>query len=157
MSCEPNLHISRLEQADAHELRRHVCALTLVAARYNSLRSAMLPVEAPLLLERMRIIDEAVEPGVLALTWRSHAIAGFTRTVSEAINEAHCVLGAAKATVKDLAALTEGWAARGLFACRMPLPCDADTFEESFASAVAVRCGFGSGQFEQAIHTRRFE
>ncbi len=89
--------------------RQQISSLDIIVGIYNRLQRTILPVERPLVQQKLEAVEAALQRGLAELNWRAEGIEGYIAETLELVRELDLVLG----TVKDNVRRTR-WAALGL-------------------------------------------
>ena len=83
--------------------------LELIVNMYNEILSTLLPVEKPLLQDRIDKINKSLEPGVNALRWNSAGIDNFIHQCMGIVKEVDDLVKKMKDNVKKMQELMSKW------------------------------------------------
>jgi dynein heavy chain len=61
--------------------------LDIIVDMYNNILATLLPVEKPLLSDRIERINKALEPGILELKWNSDGINPFIKNAMDVVTD----------------------------------------------------------------------
>ena len=76
---------------------------------YNEILSTLLPVEKPLLQDRIDKINKSLQPGVDTLRWNSQGIDAFIQTCMAIVKEVDDLVKKMKDNVKKMQELMTKW------------------------------------------------
>jgi dynein heavy chain len=109
----PETALEIYQRADVY--RRWVGQLDIVVQKYNAVLTELLPVEEPLLEEKIVKMDSVLSPGLTDLRWKSEdRIPEFITSVSSVVGDVSQVVDAIKGNLKKISAIIEKW-------CNSPL------------------------------------
>lgn len=109
----PPAALEIFERADVY--RKWVGGLDIVVGKYNAVLTELLPVEEPLLEEKIVKMDSVLSPGLTDLRWKSEEqIPPLIETVSTVVGEVSGVVEVIKSNLKKISATIEQW-------CQSPL------------------------------------
>ena len=76
--------------------------LQIIVDMYNGILSTLLPVEKPLLQDRIERMNKALWPGISELKWNSQNIDPFIKTAMETITRVDELVSKMKSNVKKI-------------------------------------------------------
>ena len=86
--------------------RQQIGALDLMVGLYNKIQRTILPVERPLIQQKLDAVEVALHRGLEELNWRADGIDGYIKESLEAVKDVDTIL----ATIKDNVKRTQvGW------------------------------------------------
>ena len=113
--------------------------LDLIVGMYNEILSTLLPVEKPLLKERIELIDKILKPGIENLKWNDQNIDPFIKEAMAHITDVNDLVKKMKENVKKMKKMTEGWC-KPLYD-RKNKPMSPDDLEQTHSASVDQRLG----------------
>jgi dynein heavy chain len=90
-------HLDNFCAAHAAACRQQIGALDLMVGLYNKIQRTILPVERPLIQQKLDAVEIALHSGLEELNWRADGIDGYIRDSLEAVKDVDTIL----ATIKD--------------------------------------------------------
>lgn len=112
--------------------------LDMIVNMYNDIKKNLLHVEEPLLEDRIKKMDQTLEPGLRELKWRSQNINEFIQQSMGVVREVSTTVNTMHDNLKKIKDIMAKWAERPLIE-RKGKPMNADDFDQSHKAAVAVR------------------
>ena len=94
----------------AETYRQHTGNLDLIVNIYNSILETVIPVERPLIQQRLDSIDKVLTKGIKHLNWKSNAIGEFVQQTMTMVKELKHILTSIKQNVADTQAILKIWA-----------------------------------------------
>lgn len=101
------------EKADTY--RRWTVRLELIVGKYNNMMKVLLPVEKPLMYERVKQINKSLQAGFDTLQWNSENIDKFIDTNTTIMGELDFLVEKLKGGVQSMIAVTNLWSETPLF------------------------------------------
>mmetsp|Transcript_20752 Transcript_20752/g.32001 ORF Transcript_20752/g.32001 Transcript_20752/m.32001 type:complete len:165 (+) Transcript_20752:113-607(+) len=104
---------------------------------YNEILSTLLPVEKPLLADRIERMNKALNPGIMELRWNSQNIEPFINQAMTIVTDVDELVKKMKDNVKKMQDLMKHWE-KPLFERKLK-PCQPDDVEQTHQSLVMPR------------------
>ena len=104
--------------AESEMFRAHIAGLNIIVDTYNKIISTLLPVEVPLVEDKLNQIDRELEQGIHHLNWRSTSIGEFIGSVSDLVSDVDSILTTLKNNVDELEYIMLHWSNRPLISRR---------------------------------------
>jgi dynein heavy chain len=104
---------------------------------YNDILRTLLPVEKPLLSDRIERINKALNPGILDLKWNSAGIDPFIKNAKEVVSDVDELVRLMKDNVRKMQQMMDKWK-ESLFDRRMK-PFPPDELEQNHQSLVGPK------------------
>jgi dynein heavy chain len=118
--------------------RAQNASLDHIVGMYNEIKQDLLPVEEPLLDDRIKKMDQTLEPGLRELKWRSQNINEFIQQSLGVVREVSTTVKTMQANLNKIKEIMHKWADKPLIE-RKAKPMNADDFDQAYKAAVAVR------------------
>lgn len=118
--------------------RMQVGRLEIVTTTYNEMLAKLLPVEKPLLQDRIEKMDEALADGINTLTWNSKGIEKFIRNAEAVVSSVDEVVSKMKKNVDEILKIMEKDWKEPLFV-RKPKPLSPDEFMADHDAKIGPR------------------
>ncbi|CEL96675.1 unnamed protein product [Vitrella brassicaformis CCMP3155] len=118
--------------------RKQTGSLDLVIKKYNGILTELLPVEEPLLEDRIVKMDTTLSPGLTDLKWKSTNIDDFLGQATGVVNDVSAVVDTLKNNLKKVSGILANWCEKPLLE-RKPKPMSPEDFEQVHKAAVGVR------------------
>lgn len=112
--------------------------LELIVNMYNDILATLLPVEKPLLSERINKMNNCLEPGIEKLKWNSDNIDPFIKDSMSIVSEVDDLVKKMKENVKEMQRMMKIWADSPFFD-RKPKALVPDDLENSHQALVMTR------------------
>ena len=93
----------------AEMYRQNTGNLDLIVNIYNSILETVIPVERPLIQQRLDSIDKVLTKGIKHLNWKSSAIGEFVQQTMTMVKELKHILTSIKQNVADTQAILKTW------------------------------------------------
>ena len=113
--------------------------LDLIVQMYNEILSTLLPVEKPLLKDKIELIDKILKPGIENLKWNDENIESFIKEAMEVITDISMLVKKMKENVRKMEKMTESWC-KPLYD-RRNKPMGPDDLEQTHAANIDSRLG----------------
>jgi dynein heavy chain len=124
---------------NANVYRRWVGQLDIVVQKYNAVLTELLPVEEPLLDEKIVKMDSVLSPGLTDLRWKSEdRIPEFITQVSTVVGDVSSVVDVIKGNLKKISSIIEKWCQQPLLE-RKQKPLGVEEFELVHKSNVGTK------------------
>ena len=94
--------------------RQQTGKLDLTVNMYNNIILQLLPVEEPLLSERIQRMDNVLAPGLTQLKWRQHNINDFINQSMSVVKDVNAIVMTMKENLKSIEKIMEDWADKPL-------------------------------------------
>ncbi|KXS10801.1 hypothetical protein M427DRAFT_103173 [Gonapodya prolifera JEL478] len=98
----------------AETFRSHIFRLEHIVGQYNSIRTTVLEVEAPLIEAKLKAIDAQIETAVSTLSWNAPNVEEFIESASGTVGGLSNTLQTAKSNVAQMTKMMERWYASPL-------------------------------------------
>lgn len=95
--------------------RRWSGKLELIVEMYNNIIGTLLPVEKPLMLKKIQIMNKALQPGIDYLKWNSEGIDPFINKAFNDVTEADEQVKKMKDNVAQMITKMDAWSEVPLF------------------------------------------
>ncbi|KAL0038617.1 hypothetical protein WJX79_000048 [Trebouxia sp. C0005] len=95
--------------------RQQVGNLQLIVGIYNNVQATILPVEKPLITQKLEAVDAALKKGLQTLNWNSHHIDDYIMEVMALVRDVNETLATVKGNVKRTSEVLAGWVANPMF------------------------------------------
>ncbi|DBB00313.1 TPA: Dynein beta chain, flagellar outer arm [Trebouxia sp. C0004] len=95
--------------------RQQVGNLQLIVGIYNNVQATILPVEKPLIMQKLEAVDAALKKGLQTLNWNSHHIDDYIMEVMALVRDVNETLATIKGNVKRTSEVLAGWVANPMF------------------------------------------
>ncbi|KAA6419077.1 MAG: flagellar outer dynein arm heavy chain beta [Trebouxia sp. A1-2] len=89
--------------------------LQLIVGIYNNVQATILPVEKPLITQKLEAVDAALKKGLQTLNWNSHHIDDYIMEVMALVRDVNETLATVKGNVKRTSEVLAGWVANPMF------------------------------------------
>lgn len=99
---------------EGEKFRKYIASLDLIVAKYNNIISTLIPVEVPLMEDRLTKIDRILERGLSELNWRSEGIDSFISSVLDIVLDVDRILFTMKENVEEMENIMGHWSHRPL-------------------------------------------
>ena len=133
----PEEALAMYNKADTY--REWTGQLDFTVQKYNNVLVDLLPVEEPLLEERIVKMDAVLTPGIHDLKWKDDkAVPDFLKQTQLVIGDVAAVVDQVKANLRKVSALMAKWAQASLLE-RKPKPMSPEEFESVHKAAVGVK------------------
>jgi dynein heavy chain len=111
--------------------------LEIITDMYNEILSILLPVEKPLLQDRIQKMNSALEPGITELKWNTQNIDPFINTCMTIVTDVDALVKKMKENIKKMEAMMKHWE-KPLFE-RKPKPFPPEDVEQIHQALVITR------------------
>jgi dynein heavy chain len=111
--------------------------LDIIVDMYNDILATLLPVEKPLLFDRIERINKALQPGIENLKWNSDGINPFIKNAMDVVTDVDELVRLMKDNVRKMQAMMIKWQ-ETLFDRRMK-PFPPDELEQNHQSLVGPK------------------
>lgn len=111
--------------------------LDLIVGMYNEILSTLLPVEKPLLKDKIELIDRILKPGIESLKWNDTDINPFIKEAMAVITDISELVKKMKENVKKMKKMTDSWC-KPLYD-RKNKPMTPDDLEQTHGASVDQR------------------
>ncbi|CAD7941439.1 unnamed protein product [Amoebophrya sp. A120] len=145
----PDTALNIFSRADVY--RTWCGQFDIVVGKYNAVLTELLPVEEPLLEDKIVRMDSALSPGLTDLRWKSEEkIPALIKSVTDVVGEVSDIVDAIKGNLKKISAIIEQW-------CQSPLlerkakPMAVDEFDLAHKANVGTRLHM-MGEAGKEIH-----
>ncbi|MEW5311809.1 MAG: hypothetical protein WDW38_003494 [Sanguina aurantia] len=93
----------------ADTFRQQISSLDLICSIYNKIQKTILPVEKPLVQQKLDAVDVALKNSLESMSWRSDNIDAYIRDCMELVKDVDLVLSTVKDNVRATTALLKAW------------------------------------------------
>lgn len=111
--------------------------LDLIVSMYNDIQSNLLPVEKPLLKDKIELIDRILKPGIEQLKWKDENINSFIKEAMSIVTDINALVKQMKENVRKMKNSCAEWC-QPLYE-RKNKPMAPDDLEQTHASSVDLR------------------
>lgn len=113
--------------------RRWTGRLDLIVEMYNNIIATLLPVEKPLMMEKIEKMNKALQPGIDTLKWSSDNIDPFINQAMTIVTDVNELVNKMKANVSKMIEIMNEWSETPLFQRKMrtQLPEDVESFHNA--------------------------
>ncbi|GAX83887.1 hypothetical protein CEUSTIGMA_g11312.t1, partial [Chlamydomonas eustigma] len=94
---------------NSDQFRMLISSLELICSIYNRIQSSILPVEAPLVQQKLEAVELALKRGQEDLNWRSEGIDVYIRESMELVKDVDMILTTIKDNVKETTKILKSW------------------------------------------------
>jgi dynein heavy chain len=140
--CGLDVPQEALEMFSRHDTyRRWVAQLDRIVELYNSVLTELLPVEEPLLEERILKMDQALSPGLTEMRWRNEElIPDFIQQAMKVVSDVAGVVDIMKGNLRKISTILSSWCGESLLERkRGAKPMSMDEFDIGHKARVGVR------------------
>ena len=103
----PNRASTLYEKVDTY--RSQTGNLDLIVDMYNNIIATLLPVEKPLMQERINKINKYLQPGMDTLKWNSENINPFIKQALDIVSEVDDLVKKMKLNVRNMIEMMDRW------------------------------------------------
>lgn len=114
--------------------------LDMIVAMYNEIKQTLLPVEEPLLEDRIVKMDQTLEPGFNDLKWRSPNINDFIHASMIVVKDVNSTVKTMQLNLSQIRKIMAKWAEKPLIE-RKSKPMSPDDYDQAHKASVASRLG----------------
>lgn len=114
--------------------------LEIIVTMYNQIKQTLLPEEEPLLDDRIKKMDQTLEPGLKDLKWRSANIVEFIHTSMTVVKDVSMTVETMQKNLKRIHEIMQKWADKPLIERKLK-PMSADDFDQQQKAAINQRHG----------------
>lgn len=123
---------------DQEVYRTQTGNLDMIVGMYNEIKQTLLPVEYPLLEERIVKMDAILEPGFKELKWRSKNINEFIHSAMSFVKDVSSTVKSMQSNLGSIQKVMAKWAEKPLLE-RKSKPMTPDDFDQAHKAAVVNR------------------
>lgn len=108
LKCEvPESALLIFQSAD--QFRSQISSLDLICTIWNRIQATILPVEKPLVQQKLEAVELALKRGMEEMNWRSDSIDQYIRESMELVKDVNEILTTIKDNVKNTMAILKTW------------------------------------------------
>eukprot|EP01135_Chromosphaera_perkinsii_P008680 Nk52_evm13s1444 gene=Nk52_evmTU13s1444 len=89
--------------------RDYIVSIDIIVSQFNEINSTLIPVEEPLLKQKLENSKQLLQKGISNLTWKSSGIEEFIAESKAAVSDVHSRLSIAKRCANEIEAICVSW------------------------------------------------
>ena len=119
--------------------RQQISSLELICSIHNKINQTILPVEKPLVQQKLDAVELSLKRGLQDLSWKSDGIDSYVKETMDSVKDLDLILTTIKDNVKDTIKILKGWEKNLMFDRKEGKTYTFEELNDSFSQLIQQR------------------